>query len=67
MYRINLKNVMDIRKVTQCQMSEDLGINRQFINSLANGRVKSLKVESLQAICKYLNVPVQELIYFEVI
>jgi|TARA_Y100000310_G_scaffold90528_1_gene87787 DNA-binding Xre family transcriptional regulator len=65
MYRTNLKNILDIKNISQIELSKEVNLNYNFINALATGRLKSIKISSLHSICKFLDVDITEIIYFK--
>lgn len=62
----NLKNLLEKFGTSQSQIAKDLNLNRVYINKLANGKVKTISVSSLESLSKALgDCDIKELIDFD--
>lgn len=49
----NLDKLLSSRKMQSVQLAEELGCTVQTISRIKTGKVKSLRMESLDALCAY--------------
>lgn len=62
----NLKNLLEKFGTSQSKIAKDLNLNRVYINKLANGKVKTISVSSLESLSKALgDCDIKELIDFD--
>jgi putative transcriptional regulator len=52
--RINLDVMLAIRKISVTELTEKVGITMANISVLKNGKVKAIRLSTLDAICKTL-------------
>ncbi len=52
---INLDVMLAKRKVKSKQLAEFVGITEQNLSLLKNGKVKGIRLQTLDAICEFLN------------
>lgn len=60
-----LKDILKEKKTTLTKMSEDIGISRQALSSIANNSSTMVQLNTLQKISSYLNVPISDLLVDE--
>jgi putative transcriptional regulator len=51
---INLDVILARRKVKSKELAEFIGITEQNLSLIKNGKVKGIRLSTLDAICKYL-------------
>jgi putative transcriptional regulator len=51
---INLDVMLAKRKMRSTELAEKIGINTVNLSILKNGKVKAIKIETLEAICRAL-------------
>lgn len=66
MIKIKLNDLLDIHEITITDFSKDTGLARSTITPLVNrpGEVKAIKIETLNVICDYFGISIDELIEF---
>lgn len=62
---LNLKISRIKKGLTQKELSDIVGISRDYVASLENGRAKNPSMELMKRLSKALNVPVTELFFAE--
>lgn len=62
---LNLKIARIKKKFTQKELADIVGVSRDCISSLENGRAKNPSISLMKKLSKALNVPVTELFFTE--
>lgn len=62
---VNLDAMLAIRKKRSKELAEYVGITEQNISLLKTGRVKGIRFNTLEKICKYLNCQPGDILIFE--
>ena len=52
--RINLDVMLARRKVKSCDLAAGIGITPQNLSILKTGKARAIRLETLEAICRYL-------------
>lgn len=60
----HIKEIRQMRGITQVQMAEDLQITRQTINAIEKNKYNP-SLELALKLIKYFQVPIEELFYLE--
>lgn len=62
MVKINLRNLLSERRMTQAELAERTGIRPSTICDICNNTCSFLKIDNIDKICEALECSVQELI-----
>ncbi|WP_321835729.1 helix-turn-helix domain-containing protein [Clostridium butyricum] len=65
MVKINLKNLMSKKDITQKKLSEDTGIGANTINRYTNNTFVRIDGSHIEILCDYFNCSIDELIKLE--
>lgn len=63
--RIRLSEILEERKMTQRELARGTGISVNTISKVTNGSPRQIRLETLYAICSYLNIGIEDLVVFE--
>lgn len=63
--RLNLKIARIKKKLTQKELADIVGVSRDYVSSLENGRAKNPSIELMKNLSKALDVSVTELFFYE--
>lgn len=64
MYKNNFSKILGERLISITRISKETGISRSTLTSLYYKKTKSVRLDTLLKICKYLNVEMSELIVY---
>ncbi|MGG5340996.1 helix-turn-helix domain-containing protein [Enterococcus sp. AZ192] len=62
--KINLKKILEDRKITITKMSADIGISANSLGKIINEKSTSIHFDTIQAILDYLEIPLEELFIY---
>lgn len=62
--KINLKKILEDRKITITKMSNDIGISSNALGKIINEKSTSIHFDTIQAILDYLEIPLEELFIY---
>ena len=62
---VNLDVMLARRKMRSKELAEKVGITEQNISLLKSGKVKGVRFETLDAICRHLNCQPGDILQFE--
>lgn len=62
---VNLDVMLAKRKIRSKELAEAIGITEQNLSILKTGKAKAVRLETLNAICDYLNCQPGDLLEFE--
>lgn len=65
--RVNIDPLRQARGLTWDQLAEQTGIGKPTLHKLAHGKVQSIRLEYLDALCTFFRVPIADLLVAEVV
>lgn len=63
--KIHLKKLLKSRRITQSQLAKDTGINPRLISKMYNQTIIQIPIESIDLICEYLDITIDQLLVIE--
>lgn len=61
---MNVKPILDEKGISMRQFAQDIDHNRDQVRNFCNGDMKRIPVELLDKICRELDVPLHEILYY---
>ncbi len=65
MIRLNLAEILWIKRLSQKQFCDMTGFNTIYVNKLYHNKTTRIELDKLEIICKVLNITPNELIMIE--
>lgn len=65
MIKMNLRYLLDKNKLTQKQLSDATNVPKNTVNRYYNGTWTTINKDHLEAICKYFNCQVQDILEYK--
>ncbi|WP_188067683.1 helix-turn-helix domain-containing protein [Brevibacillus brevis] len=63
--RITLREILEQKGITQRELARLTGLRASTVNHLCSEKVDRVYLETLELICKTLNIPIEQLIEIE--
>jgi DNA-binding Xre family transcriptional regulator len=63
--KVMLADILKRRKITLYAFSNEIGMSYPALWKLATGKTKKVEFDTLEVICKALNIGIEELLYIE--
>ncbi|NRS48447.1 helix-turn-helix transcriptional regulator [Brevibacillus sp. HB2.2] len=63
--RIKLREILEQKGITQRELARLTGLRASTVNHLCSEKVDRVYLETLELICKTLNIPIEQLIEVE--
>lgn len=63
--KINIKDKLDTKGISRYELAQRIGVTYPTITSIYKGESTSVKFDILEAICKELNCPLDEILVFD--
>ncbi|EJL27425.1 helix-turn-helix transcriptional regulator [Brevibacillus formosus] len=63
--RIKLREILEQKGITQRELARLTGLRASTVNHLCSEKVDRVYLETLELICKTLNIPIEQLIEIE--
>jgi putative transcriptional regulator len=61
---LRLDRILADRKVSSKELAKEVGINEVNMSLLKTGKIKAIRLEILNAICKYLNCQPKDILEY---
>lgn len=62
MVRLRVKQLVEARGLTWQKFGEETGLSKQTVHALIKGKTTRIDFGTLETLCRYFNVPVNEVI-----
>ncbi|MBD2566418.1 helix-turn-helix domain-containing protein [Anabaena lutea] len=60
--KINLKEVRELREMSQYELAQKTGMSPQNVQKLEQGRSKGIQLDTLDTLCEVLDCKVQDIL-----